>query len=89
MGTKEDVVLVRNLSGEDCINYVLMYNMLTGIRIDMCFTFICHFHILTEIAGLTVSAQNKMPSDRWGLHCMSQILFNMYVHPSLSQTPIF
>ncbi|KAJ6448900.1 1-phosphatidylinositol-4-phosphate 5-kinase [Mycena sanguinolenta] len=30
---KDDVVLVGNLIGEDHINYVLMYNMLTGIRI--------------------------------------------------------
>ena len=29
----EDIPLVGNLIGEDHINYVLMYNMLTGIRI--------------------------------------------------------
>ncbi|KAF7330369.1 Phosphatidylinositol phosphate kinase PIPK5 [Mycena venus] len=33
--TKDDVVLVGNLIGEDHINYVLMYNMLTGIRIGV------------------------------------------------------
>jgi 1-phosphatidylinositol-4-phosphate 5-kinase len=34
-GGKEDDnrVLVGNLIGEDHVNYVLMYNMLTGIRI--------------------------------------------------------
>jgi 1-phosphatidylinositol-4-phosphate 5-kinase len=30
-----DVVLVGNLIGEDHVNYVLMYNMLTGIRIGV------------------------------------------------------
>ncbi|KAJ6612254.1 hypothetical protein B0H10DRAFT_1807822 [Mycena sp. CBHHK59/15] len=32
---KDDVVLVGNLIGEDHVNYVLMYNMLTGIRIGV------------------------------------------------------
>ena len=32
---KQDVVLVGNLIGEDHVNYVLMYNMLTGIRIGV------------------------------------------------------
>jgi len=54
-GTKEDVVLVGNLIGEDRVNYALMYNILMGIQIGMCFTFICHFHILTGIPGLAVS----------------------------------
>lgn len=31
----EDKVLVGNLIGEDHVNYVLMYNMLTGIRIGV------------------------------------------------------
>lgn len=30
---ENDQVLVGNLIGEDHVNYVLMYNMLTGIRI--------------------------------------------------------
>ncbi|KAF8888608.1 hypothetical protein BD779DRAFT_1523933 [Infundibulicybe gibba] len=32
---RDDVVLVGNLIGEDHVNYVLMYNMLTGIRIGV------------------------------------------------------
>jgi 1-phosphatidylinositol-4-phosphate 5-kinase len=32
---KPDVVLVGNLIGEGHVNYVLMYNMLTGIRIGV------------------------------------------------------
>ncbi|KAJ7510299.1 hypothetical protein B0H11DRAFT_1701789 [Mycena galericulata] len=32
---KDDIVLVGNLIGEDHVNYVLMYNMLTGIRIGV------------------------------------------------------
>lgn len=32
---EEDKVLVGNLIGEDHVNYVLMYNMLTGIRIGV------------------------------------------------------
>ena len=48
-------MLVGNLIGEGLINYVLMYNMLTGIWIGVCFTFICHFHMLTGIAGFMVS----------------------------------
>jgi hypothetical protein len=31
--------LVGNLIGEDHVNYVLMYNMLTGIRIGVCLPF--------------------------------------------------
>jgi 1-phosphatidylinositol-4-phosphate 5-kinase len=34
-GTEEAKVLVGNLIGEDHVNYVLMYNMLTGIRIGV------------------------------------------------------
>ena len=34
-GRDEDKVLVGNLIGEDHVNYVLMYNMLTGIRIGV------------------------------------------------------
>lgn len=34
-GTDEAKVLVGNLIGEDHVNYVLMYNMLTGIRIGV------------------------------------------------------
>ncbi|RDB27012.1 Phosphatidylinositol 4-phosphate 5-kinase its3 [Hypsizygus marmoreus] len=33
--TSQDVPLVGNLIGEDHVNYVLMYNMLTGIRIGV------------------------------------------------------
>jgi len=55
MGIKEDVVLVGNLIGEDHVNYVLMYNMLTGIRIGVRSAFICRFHMLTETAVLAVS----------------------------------
>jgi 1-phosphatidylinositol-4-phosphate 5-kinase len=33
--TEEAKVLVGNLIGEDHVNYVLMYNMLTGIRIGV------------------------------------------------------
>ena len=31
-----EMPLVGNLIGEDHVNYVLMYNMLTGIRIGVC-----------------------------------------------------
>jgi 1-phosphatidylinositol-4-phosphate 5-kinase len=34
-----EVPLVGNLIGEDHVNYVLMYNMLTGIRIGVCLRF--------------------------------------------------
>jgi 1-phosphatidylinositol-4-phosphate 5-kinase len=34
-GTEDPKVLVGNLIGEDHVNYVLMYNMLTGIRIGV------------------------------------------------------
>jgi len=36
----EDVPLVGNLIGEDHVNYVLMYNMLTGIRIGVSVSFL-------------------------------------------------
>ena len=34
-GEEEPRVLVGNLIGEDHVNYVLMYNMLTGIRVGV------------------------------------------------------
>ena len=34
--TAQEMPLVGNLIGEDHVNYVLMYNMLTGIRIGVC-----------------------------------------------------
>lgn len=37
----ENRVLVGNLIGEDHVNYVLMYNMLTGIRIAVSATLVC------------------------------------------------
>jgi 1-phosphatidylinositol-4-phosphate 5-kinase len=42
---KSDVVLVGNLIGEDHVNYVLMYNMLTGIRIGVSFLLLLHIHL--------------------------------------------
>lgn len=39
--TQEEArVLVGNLIGEDHVNYVLMYNMLTGIRIGVSFVLV-------------------------------------------------
>ena len=36
LSRSDDRPLVGNLIGEDHVNYVLMYNMLTGIRIAVC-----------------------------------------------------
>jgi 1-phosphatidylinositol-4-phosphate 5-kinase len=41
-------VLVGNLIGEGHVNYVLMYNMLTGIRIGVCYTFLLNTHTHTH-----------------------------------------
>lgn len=38
---EDDKVLVGNLIGEDHVNYVLMYNMLTGIRIGVSWFYFC------------------------------------------------
>ena len=45
--TEEAKVLVGNLIGEDHVNYVLMYNMLTGIRIGVGPSSHCQRSILT------------------------------------------
>ena len=43
IGKEDDnKVLVGNLIGEDHVNYVLMYNMLTGIRIAVRVAIVCH-----------------------------------------------
>lgn len=42
-------VAVGNLIGEDHVNYVLMYNMLTGIRIGVSEALLCDFSVLTLV----------------------------------------
>lgn len=70
-----DVVLVGNLIGEDHVNYVLMYNMLTGIRIGVCSSLFLHsnfFHCFYP--GLAVPSQDQTTTDGRRLHGAAQIL---------------
>lgn len=53
---EEAKVLVGNLIGEDHVNYVLMYNMLTGIRIGVSQAF---GRFIANCSGITLSSQNK------------------------------
>ncbi|KAJ7086040.1 phosphatidylinositol phosphate kinase PIPK5 [Mycena belliarum] len=57
---KDDVVLVGNLIGEDHVNYVLMYNMLTGIRIGVSR---CQAKIKRPLTDEDFAAQHKFSFD--------------------------
>ncbi|KAJ7183093.1 phosphatidylinositol phosphate kinase PIPK5 [Mycena filopes] len=58
--TKDDVVLVGNLIGEDHVNYVLMYNMLTGIRIGVSR---CQAKIKRALTDEDFTARHKFSFD--------------------------
>lgn len=71
--TEEAKVLVGNLIGEDHVNYVLMYNMLTGIRIGV--SQACHLpDIGADILGVSMSGQDEEADHRRGFHCSTQVL---------------
>ncbi|KAJ7716827.1 1-phosphatidylinositol-4-phosphate 5-kinase [Mycena maculata] len=55
-----DVVLVGNLIGEDHVNYVLMYNMLTGIRIGVSR---CQAKIKRPLTDEDFTARHKFSFD--------------------------
>lgn len=58
---RDEGPLVGNLIGEDHVNYVLMYNMLTGIRIAVCIPFVTCFRSLMHPfgqKGLEMSSKN-------------------------------
>lgn len=66
-------VMVGNLIGEDHVNYVLMYNMLTGIRIGVSMsssarTGLLYLLTVLRITGFAMSSENEETSDRCGLH---------------------
>lgn len=79
----EDKVLVGNLIGEDHVNYVLMYNMLTGIRIGVSIITRTPVELFCLIRSLQVSrCEAKMqrpltPEDYTASHKFS---FDMCVH---------
>jgi 1-phosphatidylinositol-4-phosphate 5-kinase len=62
--TKDDVVLVGNLIGEDHINYVLMYNMLTGIRIGVSR---CQAKVKRPLTDEDFTARHKFSFDMYVL----------------------
>ncbi|KAJ7661243.1 hypothetical protein B0H17DRAFT_1171704 [Mycena rosella] len=57
---KDDVVFVGNLIGEDHVNYVLMYNMLTGIRIGVSR---CQAKIKRPLTDEDFTVQHKFSFD--------------------------
>ncbi|KAF5382265.1 hypothetical protein D9757_008932 [Collybiopsis confluens] len=66
----EDVPLVGNLIGEDHVNYVLMYNMLTGIRIGASGSSSSSrddFH--NSLLGVKVSSKNKTRAYERRFYC--------------------
>lgn len=73
-----DKVLVGNLIGEDHANYVLMYNMLTGIRIGVSAR--CSFRSATIClraflrSGLSLSSKSQADVDPRGLFGCAQVL---------------
>ena len=70
---RDDKPLVGNLIGEDHVNYVLMYNMLTGIRIAVRPTPILPTRILLSVfhSGFALSSQNSSTIDGGGLFWVS------------------
>lgn len=83
--TRGDEPLVGNLIGEDHVNYVLMYNMLTGIRVAVR---LFDLPVLTALLmsgfwiGLSMSGQDQTTIDRRGLHCTTQVLVRYVSAPS-------
>lgn len=67
----EDVPLVGNLIGEDHANYVLMYNMLTGIRIGVSAS--QQLDLFLHRQGFALSGKNKACPHRGRLHSSTQI----------------
>lgn len=73
--------LVGNLIGEDHVNYVLMYNMLTGIRIGVSRLILsvgpgraCMLiHMFPLIAGLALPSQDQTPADGCRLFGQAQV----------------
>ena len=66
----EDKVLVGNLIGEDHVNYVLMYNMLTGIRIAVSR---CQAKIKRPLTDEDFTARHKFSFDMF-VSCFSLYL---------------
>ena len=74
---EDNSVMVGNLIGEDHVNYVLMYNMLTGIRIGVsalgnswrALGLVTDFH-----PGLSMRSQSESTTDHGGLFGISQVL---------------
>lgn len=68
-------VLVGNLIGEDHVNYVLMYNMLTGIRIGVSpLARLSGMRCHADDSGVTMSSQDEATHHRRGLHGTAQVL---------------
>ncbi len=68
--TMDDRPLVGNLVGTDHVNYVLMYNMLTGIRVAVSTSIISFpsLYSLGPFVGIEMSGQDKSTIDRRRLH---------------------
>lgn len=61
----QDTPLVGNLIGEGHVNYVLMYNMLTGIRIGVRdFSIYGYLFFLRFLLGVAVSGENQATAFR-------------------------
>lgn len=69
----EDQPLVGNLIGEDHVNYVLMYNMLTGIRIAVS-TRVFVARAYSSLAGLAMSSEDTEATLGRRLYSATQVL---------------
>ncbi len=59
----ETKVLVGNLIGEGHVNYVMMYNMLTGIRIGVSHFVLYFDNHAKAFIGFTLSSENQTTVD--------------------------
>lgn len=74
----EDKPMIGNLIGEDHVNYVLMYNMLTGIRIGVglhlnVYGLDANIHHRQCYSGLALSSETQTSLGSRRLHCSAQI----------------
>ena len=76
---RDDVVLVGNLIGEGHVNYILMYNMLTGIRVGVRICSPRAACLLTSVLlGIPMSGQDETRFDSRRLPCGTQDVVRHY-----------
>lgn len=81
--------LVGNLIGEDHVNYVLMYNMLTGIRIAVrTVILLSYLHLYLRLQVSRFQAKIRRPLSDEDFTACHKYSFDMYVLSDLADSPL-